>query len=468
MTAAEAARIQREAEDEVDALTPGSMPLRMPADWTDSMAAWLAAQTPDLREDFLRDLGPIERTLLARDWRFIGRRNQQIPTGEHWTIWLMMGGRGSGKTRPGAEATHTEVRAGRAKRTALIGATAADARDIIVEGDSGILATAPLDFRPTYEPSKRRLTWPNGAVATVYSADEPDRLRGPQHDWFWADEVAAWRYPAAWDQLMLGLRLGLRPRGVVTTTPKPVKLIREMVKRKDCVVTRSTSYENRANLAPAFLAEILEKYQGTRLYRQEVLGELLEDVPGALWTLDLLEQARFMGDLPPMVRVVVAIDPAVTSGEDADETGIVVCGKSEAGMGYVLADASGRMSAKKWADKAIELYRQFAADRIVAEVNNGGDLVEDEIRSVDPTVPYKAVNATRGKRKRAEPVSAFYEQGKIRHAGQFLKLEDQMVQFVPDAETAEEKRKKDSPDRVDALVWALTELMVKPTAPLIA
>jgi phage terminase large subunit-like protein len=436
-----------------------------PEDWTDSLASWLAVQPVATIERHLSHLASTERDWLARDWRFLGRRNQQVPAGD-WTIWLLIGGRGSGKTRTGAEATKQEVRAGRAGRGALVGPTAADVRDVMVEGESGILATADPWFRPTYEPSKRRLTWPNGALATVYSADEPDRLRGPQHDWFWADEIAAWRYPMAWDQLMLGLRIGQRPRGVATTTPKPVKLVRDLLQHPGVVVTRSTTYDNRANLAEAFLEQVVTKYEGTRLGRQELLGEVLEDVPGALWTWALLERTRLAAPVPPLRRVVVAVDPAVTSGEDADETGVVVVGLGEDGVGYVLDDRSGRMPAIDWATRAITAYHEHGADRVVAEVNNGGDLVENQLRIVDPTVSYRAVHASRGKRKRAEPIAALYEQGKIRHASVFQTLEDQMVTFVPDPDAS--PRASDSPDRVDALVWGLTDLMLKPPALLIA
>lgn len=453
-----------EARAEVEALTPGSSPPRPPADWTDSLAAWLASQSREVREDYLEGLGPREREALTRDWRFIGRKNQQMPVGD-WTVWLLLAGRGYGKTRTGAETTQAEIRAGRVKKAALVSPTAADARDVMVEGVSGIMATADPRFRPHYEPSKRRLTWPNGAEASVYSADEPDRLRGSGHDWFWADELAAWRYADAWDQLMLGLREGARPRGVASTTPRPIKLIRDLMKRADCVVTRGGTYENRANLARAFLDNIVQKYEGTRLGRQELLGELLEDVPGALWTLALIERTR-MGGLkaPQLRRVVVAIDPAVTSGEDSDETGIVVAGLGEDGLGYVLEDLSGRMPAggeEGWAAAAIRAYHRHGADRIVAEVNNGGDLVENQIRSVDANVSYRHVHASRGKRKRAEPVAAKYEKGQVRHDGYFQLLEDQMLTFVPDVSDA-------SPDRVDALVWALTELMLDPPALLIA
>ena len=265
-----------------------------------------------------------------------------------------MAGRGFGKTRCGAEWVRAEVKAGR-RRIALVGPTAADARNVMVEGESGILAISPDPERPLYEPSKRRLTWPNGAVATTYSADEPERLRGPQHDAAWCDELAAWRYPEAWDMLMFGMRLGADPRTVVTTTPRPAKLIRDLVRDPICVVTRGSSYENRGNLAPAFFDQIIRKYEGTRLGRQELEAELLEDTPGALWSHGSIEASR-LRSAPEMTRVVVAIDPAVTSGEEADETGIVVAGKDKNGHGYVLADISGRYPPTEWARLAITAY----------------------------------------------------------------------------------------------------------------
>jgi phage terminase large subunit-like protein len=344
----------------------------------------------------------------------------------------------------------------------------------MVEGEAGILAISPDHERPLYEPSKRRLTWRNGAVATTFSADEPERLRGPQHDAAWCDELGAWRYPEAWDMLMFGMRLGADPRTVVTTTPRPAKLIRDLVRDPTCVVTRGSSYENRANLAGAFLQQIIKKYEGTRLGRQELNAELLDDVPGALWSRALIEAARPpMGFvMPDLVRVVVAIDPAASSGEDADETGIIVAGKDKDSRGYVLADLSGHHTPIEWARIAVAAYKSHGADRIVAEVNNGGEMVEATLRVVDDNVAYTAVHATRGKVVRAEPVAALYEQGRIRHMGAFTALEDQMCEFTPDLDRSKPKRDstdpsslgkggRTSPDRADALVWAFTELLVE-------
>jgi phage terminase large subunit-like protein len=396
---------------------------------------------------------------LESDWS-VKARSAQLPPPGDWRIWLLLAGRGFGKTRSGAEWVRGLVESG-SSRIALVAATAADVRDVMIEGESGILAISPTWNRPVYEPSKRRVTWPNGAIATAYSADEPERLRGPQHDAAWADELAAWRYADAWDQLMFGLRLGKNPRCVVTTTPKPTKLVRELVKRdgKDVVVTRGRTEENRANLAPAFLNQIVSKYAGTRLGRQELDAELLEDVPGALWTHDMIERAR-ISDAPSLTRIAVAIDPAGKSGEDADETGIIVAGTDGKGRGYILEDLSGRYQPTTWARRAIGTYKRHHADRIVAEVNYGGEMVEATLRAVDPSVAFKAVTASRGKVVRAEPISALYEQGRVHHVGLLPELEDQMCGFANDFDRVKAGY---SPDRVDALCFALSELLVGET-----
>lgn len=378
------------------------------------------------------------------------------PLGD-WRIWLLLAGRGFGKTRSGAEYVRWQVQTGSARRVALVAPTAADARNVMIEGESGLLEVCSSASQPHYEPSLHRLTWPNGAVATTFSADEPNRLRGPQHDLAWCDELAAWRYPAAWDMLMFGLRIGDDPRAVVTTTPRPIKLIRDLLADPKVATTRGRTIENRANLAPAFLEQIVRRYQGTRLGRQELDAELLEDLPGALWQRGIIEAARIAA-LPELVRVVVAIDPAATSGEHADETGIIVAGRDGAGHGYVLADASGQYAPAEWARVAITAYAAHRADRIVGEVNNGGEMVEATLRMVDPDVPFRAVRASRGKAARAEPVAALYEQGRMHHLGAFPQLEDQMCAFAPDFDRAAAGY---SPDRVDALVWAVTELLVE-------
>jgi phage terminase large subunit-like protein len=420
-------------------------------------AAWLASLPEALRHNLLWSLNHDQATAILSDWQFWARPNQLPPDGD-WRVWLLLAGRGFGKTRTGAELVRARVKTGTARRVALVAPTAADARNVMVEGESGLLAIAPDRERPVYEPSKHRLTWSNGAVATTFSADEPERLRGPQHDFAWCDELAAWRYPEAWDMLMFGLRLGEDPRAVVTTTPRPARLIRALIADPKVRVTRGRTADNRPNLAPAFLEQIVRRYEGTRLGRQELDAEILDDVPGALWQRGIIEAAR-VGAVPDLGRVVVAIDPAVASGAEADETGIVVAGRDANGHGYVLADVSGRYQPAEWARAAIAAYRSHRADRIVGEVNNGGEMIEATLRMVDPAVPFGAVRATRGKSARAEPVAALYEQGRIHHVGSFPQLEDQLCAFTQDFDRHAAGY---SPDRADALVWALTELLVSP------
>jgi phage terminase large subunit-like protein len=424
----------------------------------------MSSQPAAERKRWLSSLTPTQARLLRYEWRFYARPDQLPPPGD-WRTWLILTGRGWGKTRATCEYVRARVESGTAGRVALIAATAADARDVLVEGESGILAIWPPEGgrvgRPTYEPSKRRLTWPNGAIATTYSAEEPDRLRGPQHDLALGDEIAVWP-PETWDMLQFGLRLGPDPRAVAATTPRPVKLVRDLLAAPTTAVTRGATRDNALNLPPAFLDQIAARYHGTRLGRQEIEGELIEDVEGALWQRDQLDRLRRPAPAD-LRRVVVAIDPAMTSGEDADETGIVVAatalcsclGKSER-HGFVLADLTTRASPDAWARRAIGAFEDWRASLVVAEVNNGGELVKFTLRTLDPHLPYKAVHASRGKRVRAEPIAALYEQGKVHHAGAFAALEDQQCNFVPDDYVG-------SPDRVDALVWALTELMVTPT-----
>ena len=329
------------------------------------------------------------------------------------------------------------------------------------EGASGILAVSPPDFRPLYEPSKRTVTWPNGTVATLYTAAEPDRLRGPQHHAFWADEVAACaRCQDAWDMLLFGLRLGSHPQGCVTTTPRPIPLLKNLLKDPRTVISRGKTRDNAANLAPDFLHTIVSRYEGTRLGRQELEGIMLEDVPGALWRPEMIEATRLQ-IAPQMQRVVVAIDPAVSSSETSDETGIVVAGIANCRCkgppelhGFILADESGKYSPNEWAQKAVGLYHRWQCDRIIAEVNNGGALVEVNLRTVGANLPYKAIHASHGKRARAEPVLGLYEQLKIHHVGVFPALEDQMCGW-----DASDKNAK-SPDRIDSMVYAISEMLL--------
>lgn len=428
-----------------------------------SPAERLRAISPEQRQKFLSSLTSQESAALLHDWRgFLARPEQVAPPGD-WLIWLVLAGRGFGKTRIGAEWVRemacgkTPMAKGRARRIALVAETAADGRDVLVEGDSGILKSHPREFRPMYEPSKRRLTWLNGATATVYNGTEPDQLRGPQHDAAWSDEMAKWRYAReTFDQLQFGMRLGSHPRQCITTTPRPIEIIRELIGRASkgdgVVLTQGRTMDNAANLAVPFLAEIRGRYEGTRLGRQELDAELLDDAPGALWTRRVLDEWR-RREAPQMRRIVVAVDPAVTNTEDSDEHGIIVAGEGDDGRGYVLADYSTSGTPEKWARRAVAAYHEFAADLIVAEVNNGGDMVASVIRSIAPNVPVKKVRASKGKSVRAEPISALYEQGRVSHIGAFPSLEDQMVLMTQAGFEGER-----SPDRADALVWALTEL----------
>lgn len=336
----------------------------------------------------------------------------------------------------------------------LIGATTDDARDIMIEGESGILAICSPDERPTYVKNAAKLAWPNGATSLIFTADAPERLRGKQHEKLWADELASWRYPEAWDQALMGLRLGDNPQAIVTTTPKPTKLIKSLVAAETTAVTTGTTYDNRDNLAAAFYSEIIKRYENTRLGRQELNAEILEDVEGALWNWELIDRYR-VDKAPELVRVVIPIDPAVSANKDSDETGIIPVGLGIDGDCYVLADASGIYSPLAWANKAIAQYETLKADAIVAEVNNGGDLVEANLRAAGFRGKVQKEHASRGKATRAEPIAAYYEQGKVHHVGMFTGLESQMTTWEPTT--------ADSPDRVDSLVWGITNLMTKQT-----
>lgn len=399
---------------------------------------------------------------LADDWRARARPEQLPPDADWWSTWLILAGRGWGKTRTGSEWVRSLAEAATVHRIALVGPTAADVRDVMVEGESGILAVCPSHNFPTYEPSKRRLTWPNGVQATMFSSEEPDRLRGPQHGAAWADELGAWRNVGdTWSMLQFGMRLGRRPRTLITTTPRPLPILRDLVGREgsDVYVTRGRTYDNAANLAPSFFSQIVKQYEGTRLGRQELDAEILSDTPGALWNMDLIDRTR-VKDAPELHRIVVAIDPAVSTKENSDETGIMVAGVAHKRGDipphvYVLADYSGKYAPHEWARRAIGAFTTFNADRIIAEANQGGAMVEHTLRVVGRNVPYRAVHASRGKVTRAEPIAALYEQGRVHHVGVFQKLEDQMCAFTSDFDR---NRAGYSPDRLDALVWALTEL----------
>ncbi len=393
---------------------------------------------------------PLAMLAAMYDWDLMARPEQRAPDGD-WRVWLYMAGRGAGKTRSGAEWVRERVEAG-ARLIHCVAPTAADVRDVMVEGPSGLLAVFPPHQRPKYEPSKRRVTFHTGAVALLFSADEPERLRGPQCDTLWCDEFAAWRRPEAFDLALMGLRLGDDPRACVTTTPKPLAHVRELLAAPGVVVTRGTTYDNEANLAEAFIAYMRRKYEGTRLGRQELEGVLLEDLEGTFWTEAMIASARVM-HRPSMRRIVVAVDPSVTASDKSDECGIVVVGLGTDGDCYVLEDGSAIMTPHQWAVRTAELYREYGADRVIGEVNNGGDLVEVNLRTVAPDLPYRAVRASRGKATRAEPVAALYEQGRVHHVGYLAGLEAQMTTWVPSAEK--------SPDRIDALVWGVWALVLE-------
>lgn len=442
------------------------------------------------RRAFIRTLSPAEAAAILYDWRVWARDNQLPPPGR-WSTWLILAGRGFGKTRTGAEWINDRARHGQTGRLALLGATSSDVRDTMIEGVSGVLACARPDFMPRYQPSKRRLVWPNGAVAALFSGEEPERLRGPQHEYVWVDELPAFQYPQeAWEQMRYGLRLGPSPRVVVTTTPKPIPIIVELALGNEArrippatacdalrnaapdaailheelrvVLTTGSSYENRVNLSESWFRDTVGAVEGTRMGDQEIYARILTDVPGALWKMETIEADRLRPDpitlehprLPTFGRVVVAVDPAVSTANNSNETGIMVCARSESGRaGYLLADYSGRYTPDQWARKVAWAYQYHQADRIVAEKNQGGDLVRSNIHTVDEALPVKLVTATRGKTVRAEPVAALYEQHKIHHVGTFGALETQMTTWVPDSGMA-------SPDRYDALVWGFTELML--------
>jgi phage terminase large subunit-like protein len=380
--------------------------------------------------------------------------------GEPWTSWLVLGGRGAGKTRLGAEWVRAMVfgtppYANRPHRTiALVAETSHDAREVMVEGNSGILRTSPRSQRPAWTSSRGRLEWPNGAVAQTFSADEPESLRGPEFEAAWCDEIAKWRYAeATFDMLQFGLRLGERPRQLITTTPRPIPLIKRLMADPRTRVTRAATQANKDYLSPLFFETVLSRYTGTRLGRQEIDGELIEDRTDALWSRPMIEGCR-IPQAPPLARVVVAIDPPATSRQGADACGIVAVGRAESGWLYVLEDATvSGLSPTGWATRAIALYRRLQADSLVAEVNMGGDMVRSVLKEVDASVPLKEVRATRGKYLRAEPVAALYEQGKVKHVGAFPQLEDEMCDFGLEGLSSGR-----SPDRLDALVWAVTAL----------
>ena len=376
-----------------------------------------------------------------------------MPPETNWKNWLILSGRGWGKTRTGSEWIVWKALQQPKTRWAVVASTSADITDTCFEGESGIISVLNrygIYDENSYNRTRSAYTLPNGSRIKGFSAEKPDRLRGPQHHGAWCDELAAWEYPDTWDQLQFGLRLGVHPQTVVTTTPRPTKIIKELIKDSDTIVTRGSTYENADNLAASTLITLQTKYADTRLGRQELFGEILDDNPGALWTRSMLETAR-VKDAPYLTRVVVGIDPAVTSGEDSDSTGIVVAGMSPDGHYYILADYTLKASPQMWAEKAVYAFELHKADRIIAETNNGGDLVVYLLQQVKNTIPVKKVTASRGKAVRAEPIAALSEQGKLHMVGYFPELEDELCEYEPGVSSK-------SPDRMDAMVWAVTEL----------
>lgn len=387
-------------------------------------------------------------------WLATARPEQLPPLDAAFDVWLYLAGRGAGKTRSAAEWLAEQARRHRRTRWAVVAATYSDARDTCVEGESGLLRALAPEEVDTWNRSLGELVLWNGSRIKLFSADEPDRLRGPQHHGAWCDELASWRHPEAWDQLQFGLRLGAHPQTVVTTTPKPTTLVRGLVRRAEggdgVVLRKGSTFDNATNLAPAALAELRARYEGTRIGRQELYAELLLDTPGALWLLDQFERPGFrVENTPDLERVVVAIDPAVTSEETSDESGIIAAGRT-AEHSFVLEDLSLRGAPQAVAHAAVDAYHELAADRIVVEANNGGDWLPALIATVDPTVKVDKVHASRGKLLRAQPVAGLYEQGRVHHVGHWPLLEEQMCSWTPESPS--------SPDRLDALVWALTSL----------
>lgn len=412
----------------------------------------------------MNSLSDEEKAQLKYHWDFWARPNQKAPEG-FWNTWLVLAGRGFGKTRMGSEWIRDTAKENPGCRIALVAETAADARDVMILGDSGLVSCDPELTLDSWSPTNRRLSWPNGSTAWCYNATEPDQLRGPQHHFAWVDELAKFRYmQETWDQLQFGLRLGLHPQVLVTTTPRPLPVIKKLIQDPDTVVTRGSTLDNKANLASNTVKQLYDRYGGTRLGRQELEGEILGDIPGALWNRASIDESRLSVAPTDLERVYVAVDPAVSNTEGSDEHGIVVVGmaRDDDGYqrGYILDDGTCRGAPEEWARKAVSLFRYWSADKIIAEKNQGGDMVLSTLKAVDRSVPVELVHASRGKVVRAEPISALYEQGRVHHVGRFDALEDQMCMFSTDMLRSSSTG---SPDRVDALVWGLTKIFDKIT-----
>lgn len=416
-------------------------------------------------------MSPDDLAFVLNDW-LVWARDDQLPpaagaAGNDWRVWLILGGRGAGKTRAGAEWVRAKalglapIAERPAERIALIGETIADVRRVMIEGVSGLLSVHSDDERPRFEVSKGQLVWPNGTVAEIFSAESPDGLRGPQFAAAWCDELCKWRHAeATWDMLQFALRLGVQPQAVVTTTPRPLPLLKAIMADGATVTSRTATADNADNLAPSFVAEMQRRYEGTALGRQELFGEVLEELSGGLWRRDWIDDQR-VAEAPKLRSLVVAVDPPVTATVASDACGIVVAGLAEDGRVYVVDDRTlqGR-EPNVWARAVRAAYDDHQADRVVAEVNQGGDLVVTLLRQIDRAMPVRTVRATRGKWLRAEPVAALYAEGRVVHAGRFEALEDQMCAFGADGRASGR-----SPDRLDALVWAVTDLLIDPPAP---
>jgi len=419
-------------------------------------------------DKYLKQLTAAQVDELIHTWEFWARPNQLEPDGNDWDYWIFNAGRGAGKTRSGAEWVRHRIKSGD-RRVACVAPTKGDVRRVMVEGESGLLNVcwkgdktykgAVLGF-PVWSPTNSTLTWANGAVAQFFSAEDPERLRGPQFHSAWADETAAWRNQQdVWDMLSLCMRLGKHPRVMVTTTPKPTKLMRFLLKHPKALLSTGSTFDNSDNLADTYLQAVRDAYEGTRLGRQELYAEILEEAEGALWSTELLDECVISDEELPahFARIIVSVDPAVTSNEESDMTGIIVAATDFNGTAYILEDATDRLTPQGWASKAVELYNKHGADRIVAERNQGGEMVRHTIHTEDDTVPVRMVHASRGKYARAEPVSALYERGKVKHVKGLDELETQMRTWEPLGSIG-------SPDRLDAMVWAVTDLILKGVA----
>ena len=415
-----------------------------------SLASSIASLQKKDRDKILNSLTQEEAEDILYDWEVWARPKQLPPPGD-WLTWMILTGRGWGKTRTGAEYVISQAKK-RAKHIALIGQTKADVRDTMIElGPASILKISNPKFIPKYESSKRRINWPNGCVGTIYSGDEPDQIRGPSHDIAWIDELAKFQYPQQiWDNLMFGLREGEDMRILITTTPRPIPIIKNLINDPNTITIRGNTYENKDNLPQKYFDYVIAQYVGTRLGQQEIEGKILEDNPNALWTRKIIDDNR-VNKTPDLIRVVIGVDPEASDTETSAETGIISAGIDKDKHGYILSDNTTKGSPDKWGNEVVTAYYKYRGDRVIGEVNNGGDMVGYVIRTIDKKVSFKAVHASKGKYTRAEPVAALYEQGRIHHVGNFPDLEDQLCEWV---------QGEKSPDRMDGLVWAITELLL--------